>query len=172
VHLSALLTDRGVTASRAALVVSAMGVASLAGRLVAGWLLDRFVATRVAFVLLALAAAGTLVLARAESFTTGLIAATLIGFGTGGEVDVIPYLLSRYFGLAALSTLFGTAWLAFGLAGAVGPIAMGRAHDATGSYEAVLVYMAMGTLAIAALILTLPTCDRRARAESAEPEMS
>jgi MFS family permease len=170
VHLSALLTDRGVTASRAALVVSAMGVASLAGRLVAGWLLDRFVATRVAFALLALAAAGTLVLARAESFTTGLIAATLIGFGTGGEVDVIPYLLSRYFGLAALSTLFGTAWLAFGLAGAVGPIAMGRAHDATGSYEAVLVYMAMGTLAIAALILTLPPCDRRARAESAEPK--
>ena len=71
VHLSALLTDRGMTASRAALVVSAMGVASLVGRLIAGWLLDRFVATRVAFVLLATAATGAFVLARAESFTAG-----------------------------------------------------------------------------------------------------
>jgi cyanate permease len=169
VHLSALLTDRGVTASRAALVVSVMSVASLLGRLMTGWLLDRFVATRVSFVLLAMAAAGTLLLARAESFTAGMTAAMLIGFGTGGEVDVIPYLLSRYFGLAALSTLFGTAWMAFGLAGAVGPMAMGRAHDATGSYEVVLVSMAVGTLAIAALILSLPPYDRHLRAEIAEP---
>jgi MFS family permease len=162
VHLSALLTDRGVTPGRAALAVSVMGAASLLGRLVTGWLLDRFVATRVAFVLLVMAAAGTFLLARADSFAAGTVAAALIGFGTGGEVDVVPYLLSRYFGLAALSTLFGTAWMAFGLAGAVGPIAMGRAHDATGSYEVVLVYMAAGTLAIAGLLLSLPRCDRAA----------
>jgi len=60
------------------------------------------------------------------------------------------------------------AWLSFGLAGAVGPIAMGRAHDATGSYGVVLVYMAVGTLAIAALVLSLPRYDGRARAETAE----
>ena len=33
VHLSALLTDRGIAAERAAIVLSAMGAASLAGRL-------------------------------------------------------------------------------------------------------------------------------------------
>ena len=165
VHLSALLTDRGVTPSRAALVVSVMGVASLLGRLITGKLLDRFVATRVAFVLLAIAAAGTFLLARADAFAAAMVAATLIGFGTGGEIDAVPYLLSRYFGLAALSTLYGTVWLAFGLAGAVGPIAMGRAHDSTGSYEVVLSYMAAGTFAIAALILSLPPYDRRGRLE-------
>ena len=47
--------------------------------------------------------------------------------------------------------------MAFGLAGAVGPIAMARAYDATGSYELVLFWMAIGTLAVAALILTLPS---------------
>ena len=169
VHLSALLTDRGVTASRAALVVSAMSVASLVGRVTTGWLLDRFVATRVSFVLLAIAAAGTFLLAQAESFTAGIVAATLVGFGTGGEIDVIPYLLSRYFGLAALSTLFGTAWMAFGVGGAVGSIAMGRAHDVTGSYHAALVYMAVGTLSIAGLMLSLPGYERRRRAEVVEP---
>jgi MFS family permease len=157
VHLSALLTDRGVSPGRAALVVSVMGAASLLGRLMTGWLLDRFMATRVSFVLLVIAAVGAFVLARADSLAAGIVAAACIGFGTGGEVDVIPYLLSRYFGLAALSTLFGTAWMAFGLAGAVGPIAMGRAYDATGSYDVVLLWMAAGTLAIAALMLSLPS---------------
>jgi MFS family permease len=169
VHLSALLTDRGVSSGLAALVVSVMGVASLLGRLMTGWLLDRFVATRVSFVLLATAALGAFVLARADSFAAGIVAATFIGFGTGGEVDVIPYLLSRYFGPTALSTLFGTAWMAFGLAGAVGPIAMGRAYDATGSYDVVLVWMAAVTLGIAALMLSLPSYERAARKPIAEP---
>ncbi len=169
VHLSALLTDRGLSSARAALVVAVLGVASLLGRVTTGWLLDRYVATRVAFVLLTVASAGAFVLSRADSFTTGIIAALLIGYGTGGEVDVIPYLLSRYFGLTALSTLFGTVWMAFGLAGAVGPIAMGRAHDASGSYEVVLVAMAAGTLVIAALMLSLPAYDRQASPFLAQP---
>src|SRR5690606_2606361 len=38
-HMSALLTDRGVSPGHAALAVSAMGGASLVGRLATGWLL-------------------------------------------------------------------------------------------------------------------------------------
>ena len=160
VHLSALLTDRGVPAARAALVLSVMGGASVAGRLVTGWLLDRFAATRVSFVLLATAACGVLLLADARTATMGMVAVVLIGFGTGGEIDVVPYLLSRYFGVAALSSLMGLAWMAFGLAGAVGPILMGRAYDATGSYEVVLVSAAVGALGISALVLSLPSYTR------------
>src|SRR5688572_932337 len=160
VHLSALLTDRGMSPDSAAVVLSAMGVASLTGRLATGWLLDRFVATRVSFVLLAIAALGTFTLAGAQSTAAGVIAAALIGFGTGGEVDVFPYLLSRYFGLAALSTLIGVAWMAFGVAGAAGPILLGRAYDATGSYELVLMFAAAGALAMGALMLSLPACER------------
>jgi hypothetical protein len=39
--MAALLTDRGVPATGAAIAVSAMGGASLAGRVGTGWLLDR-----------------------------------------------------------------------------------------------------------------------------------
>ena len=77
---------------------------------------------------------GVLLLAGTRTTTAGMVAAALIGFGTGGEIDVFPYLLSRYFGVTALSSLMGLAWMAFGLAGAAGPILMGRAYDATGSY--------------------------------------
>src|SRR6202034_3417999 len=47
-HLSALLTDRGLTAGNAALCASILGGSSLLGRIVVGWLLDRFFGPRVA----------------------------------------------------------------------------------------------------------------------------
>jgi MFS family permease len=162
VHLSALLTDRGVSAGTAALVVSVMGTSSVAGRLLTGWLLDRFAATRVSFVLLVSAASGVFLLAGAHTTSTGIAAAALIGFGTGGEIDAVPYLLSRYFGLSGLSSLMGLTWMAFGLAGAVGPVVMGRAYDATGSYELVLRFAAAATVGIAVLVLTLPIYPRAA----------
>jgi predicted MFS family arabinose efflux permease len=53
VHLPSLLTDRGFSPQRGALSLSAMGIASLAGRLLTGWLVDRFRGTTVSFVLAA-----------------------------------------------------------------------------------------------------------------------
>lgn len=166
-HMAALLTDRGVPAAGAAAAVSAMGGASLIGRFATGWLLDRFFAARVSFVLLGLAAAGTLVLSGAQSTVAGVVAAALIGFGMGGEADVTPYLLTRYFGLRAFSQLYGFTWTAYACAGAIGPVLMGRAFDATGSYETLLVQLAAGTLAVAGLMLLMP----RYRPASAPPAL-
>jgi hypothetical protein len=83
-------------------------------------------------------------------------AAGLIGFGMGGESDVTPYLLSRYFGIRSFSTLYGFTWTAYAIAGAVGPIVMGRAFDAMGSYSGLLVWLAAVTLAAGSLMLLLP----------------
>ncbi len=158
-HLSALLTDRGVSTGGGAMALSAMGGASLLGRLVTGWLLDRFFAARVSFVLLSMAALGTFLLAGAQSLQMGVLAAVLIGFGMGGEADVIPYMLSRYFGLRSFATLYGLTWTAYACAGAIGPVIMGKAFDTTGSYEALLVRLATGMLAVATLMLLAPRYD-------------
>jgi len=160
-HLSALLTDRGVSPRGGALAISAMGGASLAGRLMTGWLLDRFFAGRVSFMLLATAALGTFVLSGAQSLTPGVLAAVLIGFGMGGQADVIPYLIARYFGLRSFSVLYGLTWTFYAVAGAMGPILMGQAFDVTGSYEALLVRLALATLAVASLMLVLPAYETR-----------
>lgn len=155
-HLPALLSDRGVGSAGAAAALSAMGAASLLGRLTTGWFLDRYWAAAVSCVLLLIASAGVLLLAGAHSLTQGMTAAALIGFGMGGEADVTPYLLARYFGLRAFATLYGWTWTAYALAGAVGPILMGRAFDASGSYERLLGWMALGTALTGVLMLTLP----------------
>ena len=155
-HMSALLTDRGVSAAGGALALSAMGGASLVGRLMTGWMLDRFFAARVSFGLLSAAALGTFLLSGADSLAMGVLAAVLIGLGMGGEADVTPYLISRYFGLRSFSVLYGLTWTFYAFAGAIGPILMGKAFDMTGSYEALLVQLALATFAVAALMLFLP----------------
>jgi MFS family permease len=155
-HMAALLTDRGVAAGGAALALSAMGAASLLGRLTTGWLLDRFFAPRVGFCLLSVAALGTYLLAGASSLMPGVLAAVLIGFGMGAEADVTPYILSRYLGLRSFAMLYGLTWTAYAIAGAVGPILMGRAFDATGSYSVLLTELAIGTFLIASLMLLMP----------------
>jgi MFS family permease len=155
-HLAALLTDRGVSASGSALAVSVMGATSLLGRIGTGWLLDHFFAPRVAFWVLAFAALGVFLLSGARSLFVGALGAGLIGVGMGGEADIIPYLLSKYFGLRSFSTLYGFTWTAYALAAALGPVLMGRAFDAAGSYETFLLQLSVITLASGGLMLLMP----------------
>lgn len=155
-QLSALLTDRGITASRAAFCASMIGGSSILGRIVVGWLLDRFFGARVAFFINLSTAAGILLLARANTFATGCLAAALIGIGAGGEADITPYLLTRYFGLRGFSTLYGLTWTFYAVAGGIGPVILGRAYDSTGSYTALLTMLSGATALGALLMLALP----------------
>jgi MFS family permease len=155
-HLSALLTDRGITAGRAAFCASMIGGSSILGRIVVGWLLDRFFGARVAFFINLSTAAGILLLARANTFGAGCLAAALIGLGAGGEADITPYLLTRYFGLRGFSTLYGLSWTFYAVAGGIGPVILGRAYDSTGSYTVLLTLLSGATAFGALLMLALP----------------
>jgi MFS family permease len=155
-HLSPLLTDRGITAGNAALCASMLGGSSLIGRIVVGWLLDRFFGPRVALVINLITATGIFLLARAGSFPMGCFAAALIGVGAGGEAAITPYLLTRYFGLRAFSTLYGLTWTFYAAAGAIGPVVLGRAFDLTGSYTALLIMLAAALGLAATTNLLLP----------------
>jgi len=159
-HLSPLLTDRGISGRDAALALSVLGAASLAGRLLTGLLLDRFFGPGVSFVLLVGVAAGIQLLSSAHTPAMAIAASALIGFGLGGEADITPYLLTRYFGLRSFSTLYGFTWTAYATAGAIGPVVMGRAFDLTGSYASFLSMLAAAGLVSAVLMLTMPRYGR------------
>ena len=74
----------------------------------------------------------------------------------GGEADVTPYLIAKYFGLRSFSTLYGFTWTAYAIAGAIGPVIMGKAFDATGSYRTLLTSLSLFTVASGSLMLLLP----------------
>jgi MFS family permease len=155
-HMSALLTDRKITPEDAALCAAILGGSSVLGRVVTGWLLDRFFGAWVAFIVTLISAGGIFFLARADSFAAGAAAAALIGIGAGGEAAITPYLLTRYFGLRAFSTLYGITWTFYAAAGATGPIILGRAYDATGSYVSLLTVLAVGLGVAGVINLALP----------------
>jgi MFS family permease len=147
-HLSALLTDRGVTTQGAAYAVAVIGATGLLGRVLTGVFLDRFFGPRVSQAMLLLTVIGIVLLSVATTLTAGLIAASLIGFSMGSEGDITPYLIGRYFGLKRFSTLYALTWTAYAVGGATGPIVVGRIFDTLGSYRPIT----MQLLALPALI--------------------
>jgi len=151
VHLAAMLTDRGATVQTAALGSSLMGVAVLMGRAGTGYLLDRFFAPRLAALFFGGAAFGIGLLWAGTATPLALVGAFLVGLGLGAEVDIIAYLMSRYFGLRSFGKLYSFGFGAFVLAGALGSLAMGAGFDLTGSYRAPL-----SALFISTLVATVP----------------
>jgi MFS family permease len=153
-HLAALLTDRGFTVQHSAEVIAVIGAFGLAGRLLTGFLLDRFwgPAVSLAFFCTTILA---LLLLSGSSIVAAYAAAGLLGFAAGGEADITPYLISRYFGLSGFSTMYGMAWTAFAGGTAVGPVLMGKLYVATGSYPPWGIRLLAAPVIISGLLMIL-----------------
>jgi hypothetical protein len=85
--------------------------------------------------------------------------------GPAAKQAITPYLLTRYFGLRAFSTLYGVTWTFYAAAAAVGPVILGRAFDSTGSYPSLLVILAAALALAAAMNLFLPRYSNSAATE-------
>jgi predicted MFS family arabinose efflux permease len=152
-NLASILTQHGVLASAAALALSIRGGAGIIGRLGIGIAIDRVSPERIQSFVLALAAAGTLMLAFADSAWPALFGAAILGVGLGSEADVGPYLLARYFGRRHFSVLYGLTWTAYAIGGATGPLWIGHLYDRAGAYlPRFIVYLA--AVAFGAVILS------------------
>jgi MFS family permease len=155
VHLVPLLTDRGISARNAALAASLLGFGGLLARIGIGYLLDIFFAAWVAALMFAASTLGFCILLVPTAGWLPFLAAFLIGIGQGAELDIIPYMASRYFGLAAFAEIYGYLFAVFTFGGVVGPVLMGKAFDALGSYRLILGVFAVATLAASALMTQL-----------------
>jgi len=153
VHLAPLLMDRGFSEAQAAWAMSVFGVALLLGRVTCGILLDRFFAPYVGASFFGAAAIGILLLWLEVQGVAAFFAAFLVGLVMGAEVDVIAYLVSRYFGLRSFGEIYGYGFSLYLLGGMVGPPLMGANFEALGSYSEVLLGM-LGAVLVAAVLMT------------------
>jgi MFS family permease len=150
-HMSAIFTDRGVSAERAAVATSLVGAAVIVGRLGSGYLLDRLFAPRVAILFYGLTTIGMVILCGGSAGTLALAGAFLSGLGMGAEVEVMGYMISRYFGLRAFGSAYGHAFAAFMISGSVGVLLMGAGYDRFHSYT-----MPMAGFCAAMLLTLVP----------------
>ena len=105
-HIVPLLTDHGLSAASATATLAVFGLATMSGRLLAGFLVDRIFAPYVATLFFLAPIAGFAFLASA----TGMLPAAgvvLMGMGLGTEIDLIAFLVTRYFGQRAFGQIYG-----------------------------------------------------------------
>ena len=160
-HLVPMLTDRGVAATDAALYMSSLALGLIAGRVLAGFLMDYFFAPYVAACFLLGLLAGIVILASGAVGVPVFVAAVLVGMATGSEISEIAYICSRYFGPRAFGLIYGLMFSAFQLGSMVGSPLMGLYHDHAGNYAGALwVVAALVAVGIVLIALLGPYPDK------------
>lgn len=155
-HLKLYLSiDHSYSQQAAAGIASLTLFASLFGRLLMGWLADRWPKKRVMLLIYLLVAASLPIPLLATTHGAIVFYAILFGIGLGGEYMVIPLMAAELFGVRVLGRAMGLILAADGVAEALAPVAVGRLHDISGNYvtgfSLLIGFAIAGAIAIALL---------------------
>lgn len=172
VHQVPILMEAGVPRAEAALLASLGGIAGIAGKLITGWLSDRWDAGTVGAITLAMPAvafAGLLDPLRSPALI--VIAMIIIGYAAGTKLQICAYLTSRYAGMRNFGKIFGVMSSLIALGAGLGPVAAGAIHDQFGSYEPLLIAGIPGSIICGLLIFKLGPYPQwtRERGSGTEP---
>jgi predicted MFS family arabinose efflux permease len=169
-----VLIARGMSSTEAAALAGLLGIGSITGRLVGGFLLDRFDAAKVAAASVLMPVIAVLLLLSMPGNAAAGVACLIVGLSVGTEVDCCAYLAARHFGLKSFGTLFGAmnGMMLFG--NGLAPVVANHVYDVTKSYTPTLWFQIPACLITALLFLWLGPYPQFAEAEeepapSAEP---
>jgi sugar phosphate permease len=150
-----LSLDRHYTQSETTRIFSIVLGFSIAGRLLMGWLADRFPKKYVMLLIYVLVATAIPLMFITHRPAATSFAAALFGIGLGGDYMIIPLMTAELFGVQVLGRLMGVLLTAGGVAEGLAPWWVGHLRDTTGSYNrgcVMLVMMALfGAVAVAGL---------------------
>ena len=152
VHTVPMLTDKGYSPETAASLMIAVGLSTMAGRLLSGYLVDRIFAPYVAAFFFVLPCLGIYLLDSTAWPVAGIIS---LGLASGTEIDLIGFLTSRYFGMKRFGQLYGYLFASFVVGSAIGPYMMGLAFERLHSYRPALLTFGAFMLVASAAILSL-----------------
>jgi MFS family permease len=151
-----LTIDMRYRQGQAARVLSLVLASSMAGRLLMGWLADRF-AKKYVMVLIYLLVAGAIPFLFASGSPVLMYAfAILFGVGLGGDYMIIPLITAEIFDAQLLGRLLGVILTAGGIAEAVAPWIVGHIRDVTGSYSKGFLFLIAMSLLGAVVAAFLP----------------
>jgi MFS family permease len=156
VSLVPILSWSGLDRGEAAHVAAMLGITSIAGRLLIGFLLDRVEGRFLAAFSVCLPIFSSFLLLEFPKSASAASAAVLIlGLTLGAELDLVAYMTSRYFRLENFGLLFGTIAGLITLAGGGGPWLISLVYDYCHSYLPVLWAITPMCLVCAILFLFL-----------------
>ena len=130
-------------------------LASIAGRLLCGYLADRLFAPRVAAAFFLLPCLGIGFLMLDADRVSSSIGVMTLGLALGCEIDMMGFLSTRYFGLRRFAELYGYLFAVFAAGSALGPFLMGLAFDLFRTYVPALAVFILALLTASLLVLRL-----------------
>jgi sugar phosphate permease len=155
-HLKLFMSlDLKYSQATAANIITIVLASSIAGRLLMGWLADRFPKKYVMLLIYTLVSAAIPLLYFVS--TPGVIYVFAIAFGIafGGDYMIIPLMAAELFGLKVMGRVMGIILTVDGLAEALSPMLVGHLYDQSKNYAngfAALISLAViGAIAIAML---------------------
>ena len=153
-----ILLDKGYTPQAATsylIGAGIIGLATIAGRLIGGFLVDYIWAPLVAFVFMSVPAIGCFILAGDMGVGWNVFALVLVGVAAGVEFDLMAYFVSRYFGMKAYGRIYGLVYAAFGLGSGTSPVIFNILRGGADDYSGVLGVVAAGFVIGGVMLLAL-----------------
>lgn len=155
-NMENILRLQGFSSVETIALAQLIGLSVIVGRTFGGWLIDRFWAPGVSFMLLTAPAIGCWAFAKGHLSYGGAAAAiALLGFAAGLEYDLMAFLVARYLGMKSYGAIYGTLYGFFALGAGVGPVVFGYAFDHTNSYSGILQFSSALFVLGAAILLLL-----------------
>lgn len=125
VEFPVVLRREGADAQAAAAIMSVIGISMFAGRLLLGFVLDRWFAPHVTIVIASLSTLSFILLMTSTGQIALTASAAFLGFGIGTEYAVAAYMTSREFGFRSYGAIYGLITLATSIGLSIGPAVIG-----------------------------------------------
>jgi len=150
-----LSLDQQLDQGKIAEVLSLVLVGSIGGRLLMGWLADKFPKKYVMLLIYSIVACAIPLLFYASNSAALSAFAIFFGIGLGGDYMIIPLMAADLFGVRVLGRLMGVILTADGVAEALSPMMVAAIRDSTASYAwgfSILIALAATGAAAVALL--------------------
>ncbi len=154
-NLYPAVTDAGMSNSDAATVMSVFGGAIILGRLLVGYLVDKFWAPAVASISMLLPTIGCWIMLDPQNFWAAAAAAAFLGLAAGAELDLMSFLAAKYFGLKHYAKIYAVLYMALATCSGTAPLLFAVVYDLAGSYAVGFTIALVLFLAGAAMVLFL-----------------
>lgn len=151
-HFVPHATDMGVSAMTAAAVLSLMGGASIAGRVLIGRVSDS-IGRKTSAIICSLLQVGAMVwLIWSQELWMLYLFALVYGFAYGGLTPPVTALIGDAFGLRNIGLILGVLEVGWGIGAAIGPAIGGLIFDVSNSYSIAFLIGAAAMLIVTLLI--------------------
>jgi MFS family permease len=158
-HIVPHATDIGFSAGEAATVLSLIGGASIAGRVLMGAVSDRIGRSKTTIICLLSQVLMLVWLMWAQELWMIYLFALVFGFAYGGVGPSMAALIGDTFGLNKIGVIMGALEVGYGVGASIGPVIGGLVFDISNSYFLAFLIGAV-TMMVAVLAVALTRQER------------